>query len=146
MDCWPKVDVAQRGTGGDGEAMQKGNGMVLVVEDDGDLLQMVQLVLEGAGYRTTAASEGGEALARIAEGMPSVILLDMKMPGMDGWEFARRFRELHDRSAPLVVLTAAENARQRAEEIGAEDYLGKPFDIDALLDKVGRYAEAETVP
>ena len=124
--------------------MQK-TGTVLVVEDDGDLLQMVQIVLEGAGYRTAAACEGGQALARVAEEMPAVILLDMKMPGMDGWEFARRFREQFDRSAPLVVLTAAENARQRAEEIGAEDYVGKPFDIDVLLDKVARYAQPDAV-
>lgn len=107
--------------------------MVLVVEDDADLLGMVQLVLESAGYRVTTAAEGGEALQKVAQEMPGLILLDMKMPGMDGWEFARQFRARYDRQAPIVVLTAAENAGQRAEEIGAEGYLGKPFEIDDLI-------------
>ncbi len=115
---------------------------VLVVEDDIDLLGMVRLVLEGAGYRVLAAGEGGEALQEIAREMPGLILLDMKMPGMDGWEFARIFRARHDRQAPIVVLTAADDARKRAEEIGAEDYLGKPFEIDDLLAKVAKYMGA----
>jgi len=113
---------------------------VLVVEDDTDLLGMVELVLQGAGYRVVTAAEGAEALQKVAAEMPAVILLDMKMPGMDGWEFARHFRARYDRQAPIVVLTAAENARQRAEEIGAEGYLGKPFEIDDLIAVVEKYA------
>ncbi len=116
---------------------------VLVVEDDLDLLGMVRLVLEGAGYRVVTAGEGREALQEIAHEMPGLVLLDMKMPGMDGWEFARIFRARYDRQAPIVVLTAAEDARRRAEEIGAEDYLGKPFEIDDLLAKVARYMGAQ---
>lgn len=112
---------------------------VLVVEDDVDLLGMVQLILEGGGYRVVTAGEGGEALDKIAQEMPGLILLDMKMPGMDGWEFGRLYRARYDRQAPIVVLTAAEDARRRAEEIGAEDYLGKPFELDDLLAKVGKY-------
>ena len=112
---------------------------VLVVEDDQDLLEMVRLMLEGAGYRVATAAEGSEALAKVAEEMPGLILLDMKMPGMDGWEFARLFRERYDLQAPIVVLTAAEDARKRAEEIGAEGYLGKPFEMDELLAEVARY-------
>jgi DNA-binding response OmpR family regulator len=112
---------------------------VLVVEDDLDLLGMLELVLEEMGYRVMTAREGGEALAKIAQEMPGVIFLDMKMPGMDGWEFAREFRAGYNRRAPIVVLTAAEDAHQHAEEIGAEDYLGKPFDIEDLLKKVERH-------
>jgi CheY-like chemotaxis protein len=103
------------------------------------LLGMVALVLEGEGYRVLTAQEGGEALDKIAHEMPGVILLDMKMPGMDGWEFARIFRRRYDRQAPIVVLTAAEDAHRRAEEIGAEDYIGKPFEIDDLIEKVQQY-------
>ncbi len=76
----------------------------------------------------------------VAEEMPALILLDMKMPGMDGWEFSRHFRARYDRQAPIVVLTAAENARRRAEEIGAEGYLGKPFEIAELVAMVEKYA------
>lgn len=112
---------------------------MLVVDDDFDLLEMVQTLLEISGYRVVTAMDGEEALAKVAEEMPSVILLDMKMPGMDGWEFAREFRERFDHQVPIVVLTAAENAAGRAAEIGAEGYLGKPFDIDELLRTVERY-------
>jgi len=112
---------------------------VLVVDDDFDLLEMVQTLLEIGGYRVVTAMEGGEALQRVAEEMPAVILLDMKMPGMDGWEFAREFRDRYDHQAPIVVLTAAEDAAGRAAEIGAEGYLGKPFDIDDLLRTVEKY-------
>lgn len=113
---------------------------VLIVEDDPDLLSMVELILDGNGYCVITAAEGSEALEKVAGKMPAVILLDMKMPGMDGWEFARIFRERYNHQAPIIVLTAAEDARKRAEEIGAEDYLGKPFDLDALLAKVEKYA------
>lgn len=112
---------------------------VLVVEDDADLLSMVRLVLEGAGYRVVTAAEGAEALQKVAGEMPALILLDMKMPGMDGWEFSRHFRARYNRQAPIVVLTAAENARRRAEEIGAEGYLGKPFEISELVAIAERY-------
>jgi CheY-like chemotaxis protein len=114
-------------------------GSVLIVEDDPDLLSMVVLVLEGAGYHVHTAREGGKGLASVAAEVPALILLDMRMPGMDGWEFARVFRQRYDYRVPIVVLTAAENAQKRAEEIGAEAYLGKPFDIDRLLDIVEKY-------
>jgi DNA-binding response OmpR family regulator len=119
---------------------------VLVVEDDLDLVGMLDLVLESAGFRVMTAGEGAEGLDKIAQEMPAAILLDMKMPGMDGWEFARIFHERYDRQAPIIVLTAAEDARKKAEEIGAEDYVGKPFEIDELLAKVERYAGAPSPP
>ncbi|MBI2941877.1 MAG: response regulator [Chloroflexi bacterium] len=113
---------------------------VLAVDDDIDLLGMVELVLEDEGHRVVTARDGREALEAVAQEMPRVILLDMKMPGMNGWEFAREFRARYDRRAPIVVLTAAENARERAAEIEADGYLGKPFEIDDLLRTVERYA------
>ena len=112
---------------------------VLLVEDDLDLMGMVELLLSSEGYPVITATNGQEALQHLAQGMPGLILLDMKMPIMNGWEFAREFRSRYDHQAPIVVLTAAENARKRAEEIGAEGYLGKPFEIDDLLRIVERY-------
>ena len=117
---------------------------VLVVDDDADLLRMVELVLDGEGYRVITDGEGLEALTKVAQEMPAVILLDMKMPIMDGWAFAREFRTRHDHLAPIVVLTAAEDARQRAKEIAAEGYLGKPFDIDDLLRIIKSYMDSRT--
>ena len=97
------------------------------------------MILVDAGYRVRTAREGRAALARVAEEMPALILLDMRMPGMNGWEFAREFRARHGRAAPIVVVTAAENARARAEEIAADGWLAKPFDLDDVLPR-GRAA------
>lgn len=115
---------------------------VLVVEDDVDLASLMALVLADAGYRVRTAPEGGAALQRVAEEMPGLILLDMRMPGMNGWEFARQFRALHGRAAPIVVVTAAENARARAAEVEAEGWLAKPFEIDEVLRMVAGHAHA----
>lgn len=111
---------------------------VLVVEDDQDLSSLLEMVLADAGHRVRTAPDGRAALAAVAEEMPGVILLDMRMPVMNGWEFAREFRARYGRACPIVVVTAAENARLRAEEIGAEDWLAKPFDLDDVLYTVER--------
>lgn len=121
------------------------SGPILVVEDDPDLLALVELILRDAGYRVETASDGRTALARIAVEMPALILLDMRMPGMNGWEFALEFRARHGRATPIVVVTAAENARARAEEIGAEGWLAKPFDLDDVLRIAERHAGAPGV-
>lgn len=108
-------------------------GLILVVEDDPDLLALEEMILADAGYRVRTASEGRAALARVAEEMPALVLLDMRMPGMNGWDFAKEFRVRYGRAAPIVVVTAAENARARAEEIGAEGWLAKPFELEDVL-------------
>ena len=111
---------------------------VLVVEDDGDLATLLQMILSDAGYAVRTAGDGAQALARVAEAMPGIILLDMRMPVMNGWEFARAFFGRYGRAAPIVVVTAAENARLRAEEIGADGWLEKPFDLDAVIAAVAQ--------
>jgi CheY-like chemotaxis protein len=113
-----------------------------VVEDDSDLVALMELVLTDAGYQVRTAPEGGAAHARVAEQMPGLILLDMRMPGMNGWEFAREFRARHGRAAPIVVVTAAENARARAAEVEADGWLSKPFEIDDVLRIVAHHAAA----
>jgi CheY-like chemotaxis protein len=109
---------------------------VLVVEDDADLATLVEMILSDAGYRVRTAAEGAQALARVEERMPGIILLDMRMPVMNGWEFARAFADRYGRAAPIVVVTAAENARARAEEVGADGWIEKPFDLQAVIDAV----------
>lgn len=112
---------------------------VLVVEDDRDLRDLMTLALEGDGYRVERARDGREALEIVDERMPDLILLDMRMPAMNGWEFARNFHERYDHQRPIVVVTAAANAGQRAEEIGADGYVAKPFDLEELLGEVHRH-------
>ncbi len=112
---------------------------VLVVEDDPDLLALVEIILSDAGYAVAVASDGAQALSLVKERMPSVILLDMRMPVMNGWEFAREYRARHGRATPIVVVTAAEDARARAQEIGADAWLEKPFDLDEVVRMVARF-------
>jgi len=112
---------------------------VLVVEDDPAMRELVEVILVGAGYAVRTAADGQAALERVAQELPGVILLDMKMPRMNGWDFARAFRDRYGRLTPIVVLTAAPDAGQRAREVQAEGYLGKPFELDDLLRTVERY-------
>ncbi|HEY3355400.1 MAG TPA: response regulator [Polyangia bacterium] len=102
---------------------------ILVVDDDPDLRGLLELILQQEGYRVIAAGDGAEALARAAATPPALIFLDMRMPVMDGWEFARELRARYGRSTPIVVVTAAEDAAARARDIDADAWLGKPFEI-----------------
>jgi DNA-binding response OmpR family regulator len=111
---------------------------VLVVEDDEDIRGFLAIVLEEAGYAVTSAANGAEALQRVAQESPDVILLDMKMPVMDGWEFAQHYRAYTAMQAPIIVMTAARDARLRAREVDAVEVLSKPFNIEELLTTVER--------
>ncbi len=112
---------------------------VLVVDDNEDLRTMVAFVLEVAGYGVRLAADGLEALEELGAGPPDLILLDMRMPRMDGWEFGRRVRAMNGHQIPVVVMTAAEHAEKRAKEIDADDFVAKPFDVDNLLHVVARH-------
>lgn len=112
---------------------------ILVVEDDPDLLALLEMILVDAGRRVRTARDGAAALERASEELPALVLLDMRMPGMNGWDFAREFGARWGRPCPIVVVTAAENARRWAEEIGADAWLAKPFDIDDVLALVDRF-------
>jgi CheY-like chemotaxis protein len=112
---------------------------ILVVEDDVDLAEVMELALAGAGYSVRTAHDGIDALRQVQRGIPALILLDMCMPGMDGWDFARTFRSRYGDSVPIVVVTAAEHARQRGAEVPAQGVLSKPFNLDALRAIVAKH-------
>jgi two-component system chemotaxis response regulator CheY len=116
--------------------------LVLVVDDDPDILEAICDILEGEGYRVARARHGEEALARVEEQRPDVILLDLMMPVMDGVAFAQALRQRPAyRDVPVVVISADGNP-QRAAAVGAVGYLAKPFDIDALLSQVAGLTRA----
>jgi CheY-like chemotaxis protein len=112
---------------------------ILVVDDDTSIRSFVEMALDGEGYAVSTATNGAQALAVTGQLQPDLILLDMRMPIMDGWTFARRYREKDGPHAPIVVITAATDAGERAAEIDADGFLGKPFDLDELLGLVLRY-------
>lgn len=113
---------------------------VLVIDDDPSIRRMIGYALADEGYQVAEASDGRAGLEAVSQQHPDLILLDMKMPGMDGWEFAKVYRERYDHQAPIIVLTAAQNAAERAEEVHAESYVPKPFDLDILLERVAALA------
>jgi DNA-binding response OmpR family regulator len=94
--------------------------------------------LDLEGYAVETARNGAEALAAAARERPALVLLDMKMPVLDGWGFVRE-AGARGLQLPVVVMTAAQDARRRATEIGAVDCLAKPFELDELLATVGRH-------
>ena len=109
---------------------------VLVVDDDPAIRELLTMALEDEGHDTITARDGQDALEqleRMAEAPPDVIILDMNMPRVDGWEFARLYRQSDLPRAPIVVLTAAQDVALRCADIQADGCVGKPFDLDDLL-------------
>ena len=109
---------------------------VLLVDDDPDILESTQYLIEAEGYQVDTARNGQEALDRLQVQRPDVILLDLMMPVMDGWQFADRLRKTVFANVPIVVLSATHALAERAKQIPATAYLAKPFDIDELLRKL----------
>ncbi len=110
---------------------------ILVVDDDPSIRGLVAEMLDLEGYPVHTAANGAEALAAVEQEQPALVLLDMRMPVMDGWAFARETRR-RGLALSILVMTAAQNARRWADEISADGYLAKPFDLDDLLRTVGR--------
>jgi two-component system, OmpR family, KDP operon response regulator KdpE len=114
-------------------------GRVLLVDDEDDLRTLIADLLREAGYAVDSARDGVEALGIVERAMPDLILLDIKMPVMDGRRFAVELSARYPERPPIVVVTATDSGPTRALETGAEGWVGKPFDIDRLLGMVERY-------
>jgi DNA-binding response OmpR family regulator len=133
--------------------MTGGPPLVLLAEDDEDVRALAELVLRREGFDVTAVSDGEAALAAAAERTPSVAVLDVSMPRMDGLETARRLRERPATSAiPIMLLTArvTEADRDRGRQAGADAQLDKPFSPAVLAERVRALLESrpneETAP
>lgn len=117
------------------------NGLVLIVDDDAGIQELLKLALENEGYQVMRARDGLEALDRLREAMPQVVVLDLMMPRLDGYGFMDELkrRGLREQVSVLVV-TAASRGRQHLEALGAEAYLDKPFSLPEFLEEVARLA------
>jgi CheY-like chemotaxis protein len=114
---------------------------ILVVEDEKDILSTLKEYLEFEGFNVLTAENGLLALDILNKSqMPNLILLDMKMPKMNGWEFAAEYSKKYKNAAPIIVTTAAVDAEQRAKDAEAVDWVEKPFDLDFLLQKIKKHA------
>jgi two-component system phosphate regulon response regulator PhoB len=112
---------------------------VLVVEDEAPLVTLLRYNLEKSGFRVDEAGDGGEALARIAETMPDLVLLDWMLPSMSGIEVCRQLRRKPStRHLPVIMLTARAEDQDtvRGLETGADDYITKPFSPEALVARI----------
>jgi CheY-like chemotaxis protein len=112
---------------------------VLIVDDDPAVTEVLSLLLEDSGYLTSVAFNGQHALESIMKAPPDVVLLDLQMPVMSGWELHYTLRR-HGLGLPIVFMTAGQDAMVEATRHGADGYLSKPFDLDDVLEVVGRFA------
>jgi DNA-binding response OmpR family regulator len=109
---------------------------VLIIEDDPDVLDVVKITLEKEGYETCYAGDGLAGIREFYGQRPDLVILDIGLPKMDGWEVCRRIRELSD--VPIIMLTGQGEVQQRVRglDIGADDYLLKPFGAAELAARV----------
>ncbi len=112
---------------------------VLIVDDNDELRALVAMLLDVEGFEAVTAGNGKEALEACALFHPDLILLDMRMPVMNGWEFARALRDRDEDPPPIVVFTAAEDCARRAAEVQAVGMIGKPFEIEGLVTIIRRH-------
>ncbi len=118
---------------------------ILVVEDDPEIRAVLVDILEGEGYSVAVASNGQDALERIAAQRPDAILLDLRMPIMDGWRFLEHRQATGEgKDFPVLVLSAANDEElDRAKALGATDWMTKPFELARLVGQVAKLTTAE---
>ncbi|WP_332777324.1 hybrid sensor histidine kinase/response regulator [Polaromonas sp.] len=120
--------------------------LVLVVDDSITVRRVTQRLLQREGYRVSMAADGLQALERLQEERPAVVLSDIEMPRMDGFDLARNIRgDGRLRDLPIIMITSriAEKHREHAKELGVDHYLGKPYSEDELMSLVRRYCSTE---
>jgi excisionase family DNA binding protein len=111
---------------------------VLLVDDDDRMRELVRLQLEREGYAVQEAASADEGLAAIERGKPELVLLDVMMPHVDGWEMLRRMQERHGAGAIPVLMFSGQvddEARRQAASSGARGFVGKGFDLDELVEQ-----------
>ena len=113
--------------------------LVLIADDDPDILELVSLTLERDGYEVVLARNGDEALRIASERQVHLAILDLMMPGIDGYEVTRRLRANEHKELPILILSAFAEDRQAALALaaGADAYMRKPFSTRELLRKAG---------
>jgi twitching motility two-component system response regulator PilG len=115
------------------------NHHILIVEDEESLLKLESILLSSKGFKVTGVRDGLAALSEIEKSRPDLILLDIMMPGIDGFEVCRRIKENPDtKEIPIVMLTAKKSAADQARgaEVGADAYITKPFKSLKIIDVI----------
>src|SRR4051794_12663108 len=119
---------------------------ILIVDDEPKLLDLVRTILEKDGFNVIEAHNGYEAVERVRNALPDLVLLDVMMPEMDGFEALREIRKASN--APVIMLTvqATESDKVRGLELGADDYVAKPFDHRELVSRIKAMLRRAAMP
>lgn len=112
------------------------NSTILVIDDDRNILAIIELYLKKAGYQVATCADGGMALAAFHETRPALVVLDVMLPGRDGWSVLHDIRM--ESETPVIMLTAKGDTGDRIQglELGADDYIAKPFDAKELIARI----------
>jgi len=118
---------------------------VLIVDDDPAIVEVIQMILATEGYSVLSATNGQEALDAITTVHPGLVLLDLNMPVMSGWELIDQLRNSRI-SIPVVLVTAGQLAREEAARLNVAGHLAKPFDLEDLLAIVDQFVPRTAQP
>ena len=119
---------------------------ILVIDDDRNILAIIEMYLRKAGYEVTCVERGDEALQAFRRVQPALVVLDVMLPGMDGWEVLDKLRQESD--VPVIMLTAKGDTLDRIQglDLGANDYIVKPFDAKELLARIKAVLRRSSLP
>ena len=122
------------------------NNTILVIDDDRNILEIVKLYLTKEGFSVQVGERGDTALALFREAKPALVVLDVMLPGLDGWKVLHQLRQESD--TPVIMLTAKGDTLDRVQglDLGADDYMVKPFDAKELLARVKAVLRRSTTP
>lgn len=116
---------------------------ILIVDDYADIRDTLRYILEAAGYDVATAADGLDALKKLEEISPDLIIMDMMMPRMDGYQFIQELRRLAQfAEVPVIAVTAHDVSREDLPDLDVQASLAKPFELDELLKAVGRFLPA----
>ncbi len=119
---------------------------ILTIEDDGMQAEVVNILLSQAGYDVVIARDGVEGLRKMYEVQPDLVLLDLIMPKMDGWEVCRRIREMTN--VPIIIMTSRRSDEEKVKglRLGADDYVVKPFNPHELIARISAVLRRSRLP
>jgi len=117
---------------------------IVLVDDESELVQLLQIELEMGGYRVSAAYDGEAGLRLVRETRPDLVLLDVMMPGLDGYQVLKSIKDdpaIKDTCVIMLTAKGLEGEIQKGLDLGADDYIAKPFHSELLIKKVKRFLE-----
>jgi len=117
---------------------------ILVVEDDWQMAQTISWLLEEAGFSVEVARDGQAGWEQAQRSRPGLVALDWRLPWLSSLQFAEHLRQRYGDSVPILLITADAQVQDKAKQLGATDWLSKPFEIDQFLAAVKRLVQPET--